>query len=313
MSNEVTIIESLNPLVVFSGGLDDILAKIATETKSILTDVSTEKGRKEIASIAYKVAKAKTLIDDTGKKLGEEAKAPVDKINADRKKARDFLDNLKEEIRKPLTDFENAEKERIANHEANIKKIEQLAFFDGLPTSTEVTDRLNFLAILDTSGYQEFTARAVLAKESSIAKLNANLITATQRETEAEELAKLRDEKLAREQKDRDDLIAKEAAEKERKNAEEIIKKIEDEKAIAEQKAKEAIDAAIEAERSRIAAQQQAEAAELTKRESDKKHKAKIHNEILAVLAEMGLTDDLAKSVISAIALGQVPHVKIAY
>ena len=313
MSNEVTIIESLNPLVVFSGGLDDILAKIATETKSILTDVSTEKGRKEIASIAYKVAKAKTLIDETGKKLGEEAKATVDKINADRKKARDFLDNLKEEIRKPLTDFENAEKERIANHEFNIKKIEQLAFFDGLPTSTEVTDRLNFLAILDTSGYQEFTTRAVLAQESSIAKLNANLITATQRETEAEELAKLRDEKLAREQKDRDDLIAKEAAEKERKNAEEIIKKIEDEKAIAEQKAKEAIDAAIEAERSRIAAQQQAEAAELTKRESDKKHKAKIHNEILAVLAEMGLTDDLAKSVISAIALGQVPHVKIAY
>jgi len=73
--NEVTIIEASNAVAIYSGGLDAVLNDLAKEAKSIVADISTDRGRKEIASVAYKVARSKTLLDDMGKKLGEEAKA----------------------------------------------------------------------------------------------------------------------------------------------------------------------------------------------------------------------------------------------
>ena len=124
--NALATIETLNPVAVFSGGIDPLLERIAAESRAQKLDISTEKGRKEVASLAYKIARSKTLLDDMGKALGEDAKRKLDAINADRKKARDSLDALKEEIRKPLTDWENADALRIAALEQKIKDIELL-------------------------------------------------------------------------------------------------------------------------------------------------------------------------------------------
>ena len=96
-----------------------------------------------------------------------------------------------------IAEKERAEKERIANHEANIKKIEQLAFFDGLPTSTEVTDRINFLEILDISGYQEFTTRVNFVRKKSIAKLRLNPVLMAEKRCETEIEAKRRGAEIA--------------------------------------------------------------------------------------------------------------------
>jgi colicin import membrane protein len=51
------------------------------ETDALDADVTTEKGRKAIASMAYKVARTKTAIDEAGKKLNEEARARINAVD----------------------------------------------------------------------------------------------------------------------------------------------------------------------------------------------------------------------------------------
>ena len=55
-------------------GLDPWIAKIRKEVESFVPDVTTKKGRDAIASIAYKVAKSKTALDNLGKELVSELK-----------------------------------------------------------------------------------------------------------------------------------------------------------------------------------------------------------------------------------------------
>lgn len=78
-------VESVNGIELFTGAgkLDELLAKIRQETATIVPDVSTDKGRKEIASIAYKVARSKTVIDDAGKTLVGEWKTKSAAVRAE--------------------------------------------------------------------------------------------------------------------------------------------------------------------------------------------------------------------------------------
>ncbi len=57
------------------GGLDPWLEKIRNETSNLVPDLTTKKGRDEIASMAFKVRKAKTALDGLGKQLVDELKA----------------------------------------------------------------------------------------------------------------------------------------------------------------------------------------------------------------------------------------------
>lgn len=119
--NEVSITENINPVEVFkTGGTDEILTKIREQALSFVPDVSTAKGRQSIASVANRVARSKTTLDKAGKELVAGIKAQSKSIDAERKKMRDTLDDLKEEVRKPLTDWEDAKK---AKEEAEAEKL----------------------------------------------------------------------------------------------------------------------------------------------------------------------------------------------
>lgn len=57
-------IESINVLEIFTNdGLDPVLEAITQEVKSFKPDMTTPAGRKNIASLAHKVAKSKTYLD----------------------------------------------------------------------------------------------------------------------------------------------------------------------------------------------------------------------------------------------------------
>ena len=106
-------IETINAVEVFTGtALNELLEKIRAEVATIVPDVSTVAGRKDVASTAYKVARSKTAIDDAGKELVAEWKAKSAEVDASRKKARDYLDKLRDEVRAPLDNWE-AEQKRI--------------------------------------------------------------------------------------------------------------------------------------------------------------------------------------------------------
>lgn len=86
-----------------------------------------------------------------------------------------------------------------------------------------------------------------------------------------------------------------------------------EERAAALKKSEEDRLAAIAAERKRVADEAAAEAAETARREADKAHKKAINNEAKAALVAIGLSSIHAEEAIKAIALGQVPNVKISY
>ncbi|HAJ6532984.1 TPA: DUF2856 family protein [Escherichia coli] len=73
---DLVVIEKANAMTVFQSAdqIEEILQKVEREVMSFVPDITTAKGRKEIASLAYKVAQTKTYLDGLGKDLVAELK-----------------------------------------------------------------------------------------------------------------------------------------------------------------------------------------------------------------------------------------------
>ena len=123
---DLVVIEKSSAMAVFTNNeqLDPIIEKIEKEARSLVPDVTTKKGRDAIASMAHKVARSKTYIDNAGKDLVAELKALPKQIDESRRIARERLDALKDEVRRPLTEWE-AEQDRIKAEEAARIKAEE--------------------------------------------------------------------------------------------------------------------------------------------------------------------------------------------
>lgn len=204
---DLVVIEKQNAMAVFTTKeqLDPIIEAIEKEARSPVPDVSTRKGRDAIASMAHKVARSKTYIDNAGKDLVAELKALPKQIDESRRIVRERLDALKDEVRKPLTDWENAEsarKEALQQRLADLRAIADV--IDGVGNylpSVEIQQRIKSAkAVALDDSWQEVAAEAGAAKDATIQQLEAALIVAKQREHEAAELERLRkeaEEKLA--------------------------------------------------------------------------------------------------------------------
>lgn len=253
-SNELLVLEKHSIENIFKeGGLDPILQSIENTVKTTVLDVTTKKGRKEIASLAAKIARSKTALDNAGKDLVSGIKAKAKVIDNERKKAREFLDELKEETRKPLTEFEEKEKQRVAELEQRIQNLRNAA--QDIPSDSasiqEVIDRLN---VTDPDTFEEFQEQAAGAKSLALTKLTIALDDAKKREQEQAELEQLRREKEEREQKEREEQIRKEEAERVQREAEE---KAERERREAEERAAQEKREAAEAHQAELDRQRQ--------------------------------------------------------
>ncbi|MDG3557036.1 hypothetical protein P7L54_13880 [Acinetobacter bereziniae] len=351
---ELQVLEQNAIVAAFNNtnGIQAIVDQIKAQVSSIVPDVTTVKGRKEIASLAYKVAQSKSAIDAEGKKLKEQYTVVTNKIDADRKFARDELDAERDRIRQPLTDWENAEKDRVAKHENAIEAIKNFANNNFLITanSSMIEGAIATLndQVIDSS-FEEYEDQAKLAKLETLETLRNALSETQSLEAKRAELERLRQAEIERQQKERDEKIAREAADKARVEAEAKAladrKRAEQEKLEAEQpearlklekeqaelreqqlkqqaieREKQAeIDRqkAVEAERLRIEQEAQARAdAELKEqqaREANKAHKKKICNEALQGLMNLGVSEELGKQILQAIHKGEVPHVSIKF
>jgi len=321
--NQLTIIEKMNPIEIFSSGqLDSILDKIKEEATAQPQDTSTEKGRKEIASMAYKVSRSKTLIDDLGKKLGEEAQKTLNKINAERKKARENLDKLKDEIRLPLTNWELKEKARIDNHNNSIMLMQSIAFSNENKTlsSSDIQVKIDQLNNIIGNNFEEMSDQASRVFDSSMKILVFTKEAAEIREKERAELEALRARELERYKEEQALIELKEKEHRLKREAEEKIFREKAEKENADRVEKETLakiekakQQAIAAEQARILKIKTDEAAEQAKRESNKKHIAKINNEVLGCLIQMGFDEPTGKNIVTAIVNGRIKHTKITY
>jgi colicin import membrane protein len=304
-SSELIVLDKLTPAAIFApGGVDDVLDKIAREVRSQHTDISTKAGREAVASLAYKVARSKSALDKMGKELGEGHYKSWKAITAERARIEKELDALKDEVRKPLTEWEDAEKDRVAAHEEALATINALTvFMEYEPTAAEIGARIVALAQFEpTRNWQEFAAKAAEALQCALDVLNAMHKAAEKREAEAAELIRLRAEQVAREQKERDDRIAAEAAErarleaetKARREAEEAAAKAEVERKRVEQEKAEAIARAEKAEADKKAAaakaaqdaKEAAEAAERNRLAAIENERKRVADEAARVAAE---------------------------
>lgn len=224
-STELVAVNALVPAEVFApGGVEAIIKGVVDKVRAIETDISTPAGRKAIGSLAYKIARSKTALDEMGKTLVSQIKAQANLIDADRRTIRERLDELQDEVRKPLTDWENAEKDRVESHEAALTAIVEWADYGDLETADSLRKRLDFLLNYPPRAWQEFAARAEKTLKAEIDQARERLAAAEKREAEAAEAERLRREQAEREQRERDERIAREAAERARVEAEQLAR-----------------------------------------------------------------------------------------
>lgn len=274
-STELIVVEALVPAVVFApGGVRTLLDKLKADVRAVPTDISTPKGRAAVKSLAFKVARSKTAIDELGKQLVVDLKAQTNAIDAERRIVREECDALKEEVLFNLTQWEDSEKERIAAHEHGLVAISDLAEPRIPDSAEEIRRRIDQLDMIAADGrnWQEFAQRAAQAIKSARTELGDLLEDAEAREAEEVERQRIaaeeeaaRQAELARQQAEREAEIARQAAETARLEAEEeAARQAEIARQAAEAEAARVAEVArLERERIERAAQEAAEAARL--------------------------------------------------
>lgn len=339
-------------LAVFQAlnGLDPYLDQIRAEIDAFVPDVTTRKGREAIASIAHRVARSKTALDNVGKELVAELKEIPKKIDAERKRVRDTLDAWKDEVRKPLDDWQAAEDARVDRHQAVIDFLLLRANEHGDLDAAEL--RATIAAVEATAigeHLEEFEAEAARAKDKALTALRAALTTREKADAEAAELVELRRKQAEQDQKDREARIAQEAAANASREADQraqaerdaAAQREADAKAAAERRELELKLQAAQAERQKVEADQRAEQAERNAkaqadaaaaaerqrqaneqaeaerqakaRERDTAHKKAINNAALAAFIAGGMPEECAKQAVTLIAKRQIPAVTIHY
>ncbi|KFC86054.1 hypothetical protein [Hafnia alvei] len=336
---DLVVIEKTNALAVFTSQeqLDPLIEAIEKEARSLVPDLSTKKGRDAIASMARKVARSKTYIDNAGKDLVAELKALPKQIDESRRLVRERLDALKDEVRRPLTEWE-AEQERIKAEEAmNAMHAEALVMNENIDLQRAIQYESDHeMALLMNEKIdrerEEARQKAEQAKREHEERIKREAEEKARRE--ADEAAKREIEAAAA--REREALLAKELAERERIESEqraerekqEALAKAERERIAAEEKAKCEKEEAIQRERAAAEAREQARLAE-EKRIKDEEarraaniaHQKKINNAAMAILMSTGLSEAAARECVCAIVKnqkalavsGQRPPISINY
>ena len=330
MENGLIVLENIVPENIFKeGGCRPILEAIVREVGKHIPDVSTAKGRKEIASLAHKVAQSKTFLDNMGKDVKEKYKAIIDPIDKERKTIRDELDALKEKVRMPLTAYEEEqariEAERIAIEKFNADYDQAIIDNDLFNREREVARKeAEFKRIEDERKAKEEAER--LEKERIEREERLKFEAAEKARIEAEERAKKEKEEAIRKQiqaeqaakRAEEERIAAEqwakfeAKQAERKRLEDIEaakRQAEIEKQQALEKQRKEQEARERAEQERIAAEKAIE----EKRAANKAHQKKINNEILSCLVKLGCQEETGKNIIAAIVKGEIKNISINY
>lgn len=351
---DLVIADQIQPAVLFGGEhetLETLLQKIKTEVSSIVPDVSTAKGRKAITANVSRVTKSKTLLDKVGKEYNAAQKELLKAFDARRKHAFDFLEDLQKEVRKPLTEWEDKDKARIAKCEsvvnAFIKASEDSDNWMNY-TLEELNDLLKTVEEVSiTKRLAEFEDEAAQAKANAVKNINTAIQNRTKYDEDQAELEKLR---AAAAEQDRINFEANERMEKEKaireaeikantekeaaikaaeQEKEDAIKRAEDAEKQAAIDAEEAekqkqidIEAAAQAERDRIEQERLKAEREAAEREADTKHRGKINRAAVKAFVDASkaydsgenvLAEGQAKLIIKVIANNKVPNVKISY
>jgi hypothetical protein len=251
---------ALVAVIASEDGLERLVERIEIDARARAAelDISTKKGREAIASLTRTVlGGAKAQIEAAAMQLTEEWRNQTSAVVASRKGAVARIEALQAQLRKELTEYENADKIRIAEHEAAIIEIANLANTEGM-TAAEIQTRIEAMQTPAPRQWQEFATKAAKTLATAEAQVRAAHKVAVEREAaEAEEAKRVAAEAAAAAEKAEADRIAREAeiAAQAKREAEEAA-------ALLAKQAAEAAEAAIAKANAEAAkAQEEAEAA----------------------------------------------------
>ena len=236
------ISEENAPAIYVAGGLQRFVDLVKGQVLTEVPDLTTRKGRERIASLTATVSKSKKAVENPGRDYLRRLKEMPKVVEAE---LRDFvtkMDALRDETRRPLTEWEAAEDARIDRHNDAINRMKDLAAELGTLDAEQLQARLSELSAFQLGeAWEEFEAEAARTKEASLNAVQAALAARQTYDAEQAELVRLRREAEERAEQDRIRL---------------------------------AQEAAVEAERQRVAREQQAEREAAAKREQDLKDQA---------------------------------------
>lgn len=258
------ISEANAPAIYVAGGLQQFIDLVKGEVQGEVPDLKTRKGRERIASLAAKVSKSKTAVEKPGRDYLRRLKEMPKVVEAE---LRDFvtkMDTLRDETRRPLTEWEAAEDARIDRHNDAIDHMKGLSTELGALDAEQLQARITELSAFQLGeAWEEFEAEAARVKESSMSAIQAAITARQKYDTEQAELARLRREAEERAEQDRIRLAQEAAVEAER---ERVAQAQQAEREAAARREQELIDQAAaqerEAENQRLQLKLQAEQAE---------------------------------------------------
>ena len=252
-------------LEIFKDGkkLDAIYTRIEKMALGLVADVTTKEGVSQIKTCARQIASVKIKVDDAGQKVKAELNKLPDLIDENRRTFREKMEALQEEIRRPVTEIENREKEIDG-----IKAMHMAVAMSGSAIIRQQLEKVKAIELTEEK-WKESLAKAEKAVAGEVSALNLMLQEAEKREEEARELKELRKkqeeaDRIIREQKIKEEAERRAKAEAEARAAAEKAR-LEREKAEAERKA-------AEAEKARQEAKERAERAEMERKAVESKN-----------------------------------------
>ncbi len=351
-SADLMVMATVNPLALFTDReqFSQFYKRVKEETDKHVADVSTQKGRDAVRSLARKVITAKTTLEKAGKGLVEEMRQQVNSITSVRIQMVDEMDALAKEVRRPLTEWEEAEKARVERCRAVITGLQDAAVVTLEDTAATVRQRgkdVWGVEIGDEFGDMAEEARA--AKATTVATLQRALERLTKEEADRAELERLRTANAEREAREAEkaaaeeaERVAKAAEEAEAQRAKDAAEaegrrianaaeaaaqaardeadrkareaeetaRAEHEAALAEQKRR--ADEAEAREQKRLA-DEKAAADALKAREEDRAHRTRIQTAAKVAIMSCGADEDVARKIVLAIIAGEIPAVTLAW
>ena len=326
----VTMKEGLTAFFADGKNLDDLFAGIEKTARGLVADPLTKEGASQIKGCARQLASLKKKIDDIGKDVVAELKDLPKKIDANRKKFRDSMEALQDDIRRPVTEIENREDEIEGIKNTHVR----LAGADSDTLKAEI-DAIRAIPLTEEKWHESLEkAKAAIDGEAKALALLMDI--ALKREAEARELEELRKkreeaERIIREQKIKEEAARKAKEEADARAAAEKAR-LQREKEEAERRAAEAEKAAREARENANAAAQQPAPATMSKTLSPAtaprpsawtQEQKDVNNAVVAAIAAIlpqhlaGFTDKgyelAAKAVVKAVLTGKIAHLKVEY
>jgi chromosome segregation ATPase len=325
--------------------LHDLLAGIKDTAKKMAKGLGVKKkgDRDEIASIAYKVARSKTTLDNAGKEFVADLKNQAKIVDARRRDVREQLDALRDEVREPLNRWEENEQARIEDLTDAIGRIRQngnwcVENWQNAPL-TDIQNLRDEIQKVNPEEFQEFEENCSETRMAALAKIDTAIRKREQYDSEQAELEQLRkdrDERISRElraqaereQKERDERIRQEAVEAEERKAKEqreqaervAVERLQRERDARVRAEREALEAKERAERAKQEAEEQqrqkeaTKQAEIEKRARNTRHKGECNSAAAdALIQHCKLDPTRARKVVEAIAKGKIPRVTLEY